>query len=148
MIIDKLSNSRLYARLNESIQAAFVYLERTDLNTLSIGRHEIDGQQMYAMLQEYETKPRNRGIWEAHRRYIDLQVMLQGAEKIGYANIAHLTQGVYDPAKDYFPLSGEGDFLTLKIGCFMLLFPEDGHMPGIELELPQSVKKIVIKIAV
>ena len=148
MIIDRLENSHLYVTLHPRIKTAFDYLRKTNVSTFPAGKYEIDGLNLYAMLQQYDTKTKSQGVWEAHRRYIDLQVVLHGTEILGYANIARLTPGTYDPAKDFLPLSGEGDFLTLQSGSFALLFPEDAHMPGIAAGLPQPVKKIVVKIAV
>jgi YhcH/YjgK/YiaL family protein len=100
------------------------------------------------MLSQYETKPKPQGVWEAHRRYIDLQVVVQGIEQIGYSHVSRLTPGVYEVERDFMPLAGEGDFLTLTAGAFMLLFPEDGHMPGIAVGAPHPVTKAVFKIAV
>jgi biofilm protein TabA len=148
MIIDQMSNSHLYHSLHPRIKPAFDYLLHTDLATLSIGRHEINGEILYAMLQQYTSKPREQAAWEAHRRYIDLQVVLQGVELIGYANIDHLTQGEYNAEKDFLPLFGEGDFLTLQNGNFSLLFPQDAHLPGIAIAAPGPVRKIVIKIRI
>jgi len=148
MIIDQMSNAHLYQSLHPGLKPAFDYLAQTDLSSLSVGRIEIDGQNLYAMLQQYTSKPKELATWEAHRRYIDLQVVLQGAELIGYANIARLSQGLYDFSKDFLPLFGEGDFLTLQSGNFSLLFPQDAHMPGIAINSPAPVKKIVFKIAV
>lgn len=67
---------------------------------------------------------------------------------MGYANIHHLKQGEYIPEKDFLPLFGDADQVTLRSGCFVLLFPEDAHMPGMELGEPTRVRKIVLKIAV
>jgi YhcH/YjgK/YiaL family protein len=100
------------------------------------------------MLQNYTSKPREQGFWEAHRRYLDLQVMIEGVELIGYANITHLSQATYDPVKDFLPLFGQGNFLTLQNGSFALLFPQDAHMPGIAHAIPAPVKKLVIKISI
>jgi len=147
MIIDQLTNSHLYYPLSHRIKIAFDYLHQTDLSSLSIGRYEIDGENIFAMLQQYTSKPRNQGFWEAHRRYMDLQVVIQGAELIGYANIASLSKGEYDLSKDFIPLFGDGAFLTLQPGNFALLMPEDAHMPGIAVDSPSPIKKIVIKIA-
>ena len=115
---------------------------------ISVGKYEIDGENIYALVQQYNTKLKKDGFWEAHRRYIDLQYVIQGAEKIGYANLSRLTQGEYDASKDFLPLYGEGDFLTLKDGSFVILMPEDAHMPGIAFDSLLPVKKIVIKISV
>jgi biofilm protein TabA len=148
MILDQLTNSHVYYSLHPRIATAFDYLHRTNLSTLNIGRNEIDGENLYAMLQQYTSKRREQGLWEAHRRYIDLQVVIQGVECIGYANIDRLTQGAYDAGKDFLPLFGEGDFLTLQNNNFALLLPQDAHMTGIALGAPAPVKKIVIKMAI
>ena len=148
MIIDRIANSPLYYGIHPGFRQAFEYIHQTDLSAISAGKYEIDGENIYALIQIYNTKPRKQGVWEAHRRYIDLQYVIQGAEKIGYANISHLSQGTYDPARDFLPLQGEGDFLTLQEGHFVILMPEDAHMPGIALDSPSPVKKMVVKIAV
>ncbi len=148
MIIDRISNAHLYEHLGPRIKHAFDYLRRTDLAALAPGRHDIDGDRLYLMLSQYETKPKPQGVWEAHRRYIDLQVVVQGSEQIGYSHVSRLKAGAYEAERDFVPLAGEGDFLTLTAGAFMLLFPEDGHMPGIALGAPNPVTKAVFKIEV
>jgi biofilm protein TabA len=148
MIIDRISNAHLYEHLNPRIKRAFDYLRRTDLAALPPGRHAIEGDALYVMLSQYETKPRPQGAWEAHRRYIDLQVVFQGIEQIGYNHVNRLKPGPYAADRDFMPLAGDGDFLTLSAGDFMLLFPEDGHMPGIAIGAPNTVKKAVFKISV
>jgi YhcH/YjgK/YiaL family protein len=100
------------------------------------------------MVQEYNTKSKDEGKWEAHRRYIDLQYIVQGAENIGHANIHQLQQGEYDANKDFLPFDGDGNFFTLQSSYFVLLLPEDAHMPGLAVASPAPVKKVVVKIAV
>jgi YhcH/YjgK/YiaL family protein len=84
--------------------------------------------------------------WEARRRYIDLQSLASGTERIGYAPLGRLEPRPYDDAKDMLRLSGPGEFLTLGPGDFMLLWPGDAHMPGIAVDEPSPVKKVVVKI--
>jgi YhcH/YjgK/YiaL family protein len=146
MIIDRLVNASIYTNLHPGYKLAFDFLQQADLVALPTGRVEIDGQWIYAMVQQYQTKQKEDGVWEAHRRYIDLQYVIQGSELLGYANIVRLAQGAYDESRDFLPLQGEGDFLTLAEGHFVILLPEDGHMPGISIHSSAPVKKIVIKI--
>ncbi len=148
MIIDRIENSLPYYALHPKFKAAFEYLGQIDIHSISVGRHEVDGDSIYALVQEYNTKLKEDGKWEAHRRYIDLQYVVQGAEGMGYANIHHLNQGEYDASKDFLPLFGEGSQVTLKSGCFVLLFPEDAHMPSMAIGEPAFARKIVLKIAV
>jgi YhcH/YjgK/YiaL family protein len=148
MIIDRISNAHLYEHLSPRIKRAFEYLRRTDLASFSPGRYAIDGDRLYVMVSQYETKPKPQGVWESHRRYIDLQVVVQGTEQIGYSHVSCLTPGAYESERDFVALAGDGDFLTLTAGAFMLLYPEDGHMPGIAIGAPSPIKKAVFKIAV
>jgi YhcH/YjgK/YiaL family protein len=148
MILDRIENASLYYTVHPRFKSTFDTISHIDINTIPVGRHEIDGTNLYVLVQEYNTKLKEQGLWEAHRRYIDLHYMVQGTEGIGYANINHLQQGVYDESKDFLPLHGEGELITLKSGYFVLLFPEDAHMPGMAPGSPAPVRKIVLKIAV
>jgi YhcH/YjgK/YiaL family protein len=148
MITDRLSNASLYLTLGAHIRRGFEYLQKTDLYSLPVGIYELDEKNLYINSQEYNSKLPAQGKWEAHRRYIDLQYIISGTERIGYAHVSRLTLGDYNPEKDFLALTGSGDFITLSAGDFMLLFPEDAHMPGMAVENPLPVKKVVVKIAV
>jgi YhcH/YjgK/YiaL family protein len=150
MIIDRLEKASLYQGVHKRLAMAFDYLRKTELEKVEPGTQEIDGRKVYVMVQRYETKPMEKGRWEAHRKYIDVQYVHQGAERFGYANVLDLKPGNYDEAKDFLSLEGEGkgDFFLVRQGTFVILFPQDGHMPGMAVSTPQPVKKFVVKIAV
>jgi biofilm protein TabA len=148
MIIDRMDNAHIYYAVNPKFKRAFDFIHQINIDTIPAGKHEIDGESMYALVQQYNTKLRAQGVWEAHRRYIDLQYLVQGVEGIGYANINHLRQGEYDASKDFLPLNGEGDIITVRRGSFVLLLPEDAHMPGMAIGSPAPVKKVVVKISI
>ena len=148
MIVDRLSNSHLYDALGPRIKQALDYLRQTDLAAIEPGKYPLDGHDVYASVQQYTTKPKDEGRWEAHRRYIDVQYVVNGAEQIGYAHLSRLTAGEYDADKDLLRLTGHGDLVSMPSGTFMLLLPEDAHMPGLAVDAPSPVKKIVVKIAV
>jgi len=148
MIADRLTHAQWYAAITPRIQRAFEFLNSTDLSALPVGRLELDGSRLYVLVQAYQSKLPEQGKWEAHRRYIDLQYVAEGCEQIGYAHLSRLALGDYNPEKDFQALTGQGDFITLNAGDFMLLFPQDAHMPGMALGESAPVKKIVVKIAV
>lgn len=148
MIFDNIVNADTYTNLNPRIKQAFDYLKQTDLNALPVGRVELDGKLLFILVQEYNSKLPAAGKWEAHKNYIDLQYIVSGTEKMGYAPITRLTLGDYNPDKDFQALSGEGVFVPMHSGDYMLLFPQDGHMPGMAIDEPTPVKKVVVKIAV
>ncbi len=147
MIIDRIENAALYYPLHPKFKQAFDYIAQINIHTLPAGKHEIDNS-MYVLVQEYTTKPKVEGKWEAHRLYIDLQYVVQGAEGMGYANIHDLRQDEYIPEKDFLPLFGEGQQIELRNGYFVLLFPRDAHMPSMALGESKPARKIVVKIAV
>lgn len=148
MIVDTLDNAHLYRDLSPRIALAFDYLLGTDLVRAAAGLYEIEGMAVHAIVQEYVTRPPGHGAWEAHRRHIDLQYLVSGVERMGYAQLARLTPGAYDPARDFQALSGEGEYLTLGPRDFMLLFPGDAHRPRMAAGEPAPVRKVVVKIAV
>ncbi len=148
MVVDHISNAERYAALGPRFKQAIDFLRTTDLNALEKGRYPLAGDALFALVQGYHTKPTSEGFWEAHRRYIDLQFILQGTERIGYAPLHRMQLESYDEQRDLAVLKGEGDFLTLTDGCFMLLWPEDAHMPGLQGDQSGPVRKIVFKIAV
>lgn len=148
MITDRLANADLYRATNPAVARALTWVQQTDVAALPDGRYAIEDDRMFALVQRYVTKPLADGRWEAHRRYIDLQVVVAGQERIGYAHIDRLHTDPYDPERDLTWLSGAGDMVTAPAGSFILLWPEDAHMPGIAVDQPEPVTKVVIKIAV
>ncbi len=147
MIIDHMNNAALYHGVHQGIRKALAYLANTDVSHLPPGRHDIDGDKVYALAQQYETRPREKGVWEAHRRYIDVQLVATGSEIMGYAPIARLTvTQPYATEKDCMLLAGSGDFLTVRAGMFAVFFPGDAHMPCLACGESALVSKVVVKV--
>ncbi|MHB8088995.1 MAG: YhcH/YjgK/YiaL family protein, partial [Anaerolineaceae bacterium] len=91
------------------------------------------------------TKPLAEGKWEAHRRYLDVQYMLSGCERIDFALLHTMKLGEYNAEKDFQAMSGSGSTLNLVEGSFAVFFPQDAHMPGLAVGKPEWVKKVVVK---
>jgi YhcH/YjgK/YiaL family protein len=147
MIVDTLENASLYFSLDWGIETGLQYLQRTDLNALSPGTYPIEGERIFCIVQNYLTIPPEEGFWEAHRRFIDIQFVVKGSEWIGYAPLRSLELERYDEAKDLAVLLGEGSYVRVPEGSFMILGPGDAHKPRIALGKPESVRKAVIKVA-
>lgn len=150
MILDQLTNAAFYYGLSPRIEQALRFLRGQDLEKLPDGRVDIDGERLYANVAGYETKAGTTGgAWEAHRRYLDIQCLIAGVEKIGYADLAALkvTQ-VYEAARDCELLKGRGLFIALRPRSFVMFFPQDAHMPGRAAGRPAPVRKIVVKIQI
>ena len=95
---------------------------------------------------DYRTKPASEGVWEAHRRYIDLQYVVSGVARMGYAHLAALVAGPYTQEQDYLFLKGSGDFVLMPAGTFIILWPQDAHIPGTNVDQALPVRKVVIKV--
>lgn len=147
MIFDNIKNASQYFSLDEKIKKALEYLSSTNFETVEPGNYEIDGDNIFAIVSEYQTKPLTSGKWESHRKYIDIQYVVSGAEKIGFTESKKvITLEEYNSDKDITIHKGEGQFINIEQKHFMILFPNDIHMPGIAMNIPKPVKKVVIKV--
>jgi biofilm protein TabA len=128
---------------------AFLFTKENDLDTISVGKHIIDGDNAYASITEAPSKELDKASWESHQKYIDLQYVIRGKEQIAVVPIgmAKVTKP-YDAAKDVANYTAEGTFYTANPGTFFLFFPEDVHRPNIKVAGFDVVKKMVIKIKV
>ena len=149
MILDTLDHANPYESLHPGFAAAFAFLRRPDLGGKADGRHAINGERVYALLQTYDTRPWADGFLEVHRRFIDIQFLLAGEEQIGYAPLAgQPVREAYREDKDIAFLDGAAEPLRLRPGVFAVFFPHDAHMPGRAVGAPARVRKAVVKVAV
>jgi YhcH/YjgK/YiaL family protein len=148
MILDFLANGATYFALGGPFERALRYISETDFTRVGAGRYELDGDRVFALVSEYESMPVEQGTWEAHRRHIDVQYVASGEEQVGYANIASLTVMPYDEDRDLLRASGDGERLLLRPDRFVILFPQDVHMPGLAVTTPAPVRKVVVKIRI
>lgn len=152
MILDQLINARLY-RLGDRFERGFEYLSATNLPQTPDGKYPIAGDDLFAIVQAYTTKPADQGRWESHRRYADIQYLIRGQERIGVRVVPPQTAArdmpiatPYDDDKDIAFHTGAGDLFTLTAGQFAVFFPHDIHMPSLALDAPAEVRKVVIKV--
>ena len=147
MIIDKIENLRLYEKLSPLFTKAFNYLEETDFSQLISGKYEIDGDNVFALLQEYETRNDFDCMLEGHQKYIDIQYVISGEEFMGVAS--YINQKMLKPYHmDNDIAFYDGEYSTVKVakGNFTIFFPGDLHMPCLKVNVLARVKKVVIKI--
>ena len=150
MIADVLKNRQIYGAISPRIKTALEYIAKTDFSSVEPGRYELDGSNIFALVQAYDSISKEQGKWECHKNYIDIQYIAEGVEQIGCNNIGKMKITTeYIPEKDIAFLSGEGDFVTYSKGSYGIFFPEDAHMPKIAVNnIPDKVKKVVVKIKV
>ena len=149
MITDTLAQCRRYTKLSTRFVAAFEFLEKFSASQPD-GRHDIDGDNCFALVQTYTTRPLAEAKFEAHRQYIDIQFIQAGRENILWSPLAVLTQvtGPYVAERDiaFFANPPQWTPIRLHAGQFAIFFPTDGHAPGIECDGATEVRKVVIKV--
>jgi YhcH/YjgK/YiaL family protein len=149
MIADKLENAGWYVGISENLSIAFNYLKNTNLQNLEIGRYEIKGSDVFALVSEYETKKMEDAKWEAHQKYADIQFVITGIEQMGFAPIENMKiKDTYNPEKDIIFFNGTGDYITVTNGIFVVFFPQDAHQPCVSVGNGSKIKKVVIKVKV
>lgn len=138
-----------YYKHQQRWDKAFEFLNRKDLATLDTGTYPIIGKEVFASVSQYEPKDFAKSQWESHRKYADIQCMIQGEEKIGKAPVSGLTVTVpFDTSKDIAHYKGDGKYYVAKPGTFFIFFPGEAHRPNIKVNPNDNgtVKKIVIKV--
>jgi YhcH/YjgK/YiaL family protein len=147
MIIDNVVNLKLYNLFGSKFQKVFTFITDPDLMFLDVGKYEIDGDDVYALVSEYKTKDEIDGKFEAHRKYIDIQFLARGSEFIGYAPFnGQELLSEYNNEKDVAFYRGNKSFVKLEQGMFAIFFPNELHMPGIKPSMQENVKKVVVKV--
>ena len=129
---------------------AFSFLQNTNLDELAVGKYPIQGDSIYALVNEYDTKVAESITYEAHKKYVDLQYIVRGVERIGFSSLKGSKEvRSYADKEDYALYQADGSFVKVDAGMFAIFFPTDLHMPGISEESGSvsNVKKIVIKIS-
>lgn len=150
MIYDSVKNIDSYTSISDDIRLGLEYLR--DFNPgVKVGVHELTPR-VKAIVSEYTTKHENEYGYEAHRQYIDIQYIISGLEKICFLPIEYLkeTKG-YNKEIDaafYKEADMKPQELILGNGYFAIFFPQDGHMPQLCVDKPETVKKVVIKVRI
>ena len=152
MIFDSIRNRALYEALHPSFTAAFDFIERASREVLPVGTYELDGRRLYGSVQEYGTKAPTDAAFEAHRRYIDIQFIDKGSERMLLSGLDRMTVTVpYDDTKDvaFYADCDAPVTATVSAGEYGIFFPGDVHKPGLSVgEASAPVRKILVKIAI
>ena len=148
MVVDKIENYRLYSTLTNRLAKGFEFITNTDLASIESGKYEIDNDDIFAIVQEYDTKEEQDCVLESHHKYIDIQYMIKGSELMGVTCLND--QDIFEEnlEKDYTLYTAETSMLKVDEGMFTIFFPEDLHRPGVKAGQIAKVKKVVVKVKI
>lgn len=147
MIIDSLHNCKTYLGMHPRFAKAFEYLLNADFSKLPDGRNEIDGDELFLLMNREGLKKPEDAPLEVHDKYIDIQLVIDGTETFGWKERSELDspRGEFDKEKDIqFFNDAPATFYTLHSGQMSIFFPEDGHAPQIgEGPLTKCIIKVL-----
>lgn len=147
MILDKLTRAGDYRGLHPRLDRALALLRPDFLESLGDEPVSLEGEALYVTRFCYETLPREETFFEAHRRYLDIHVMLCGQERVELAAPENLR--LFEQQGDFWGLRGEAEqSLLLRPGDFLVAFPGDAHRIKIAAPAPATVSKAVFKVLI
>ena len=149
MIFGNIKNLNEYSYLEEQIKECFEYAKTHDLASYEKGTHAIDGERLFVNIVEYTTTTPENRFWEAHRKYLDLHLMLHGPEQIDLNFLQNMDVKEFVEKDDFVPMDGEkNSSVILRDGDFLICYPADGHRTAVEVDGPQTIKKAIFKILI
>lgn len=149
MIKDRLEHASSYYGISDVLQKGFEWLKNNDMINMPDGKHLIDGENIFANVQSYDTK--DSAPYEGHRKYIDIQYMIKGREKVGVTDYSNCsTTEAYNEEKDieFLKCNISDNYQTLEEGEFLVFFPQDAHQPALNPAEKLFVKKVIVKVAI
>ena len=147
MILSVLSQSSRYAALHPLFPRVFEYIRNTDLLLLAPGNYPIVGEELFAIVEHVPGRTRVEAQLECHRRYIDIQLVLEGLDEMGWKALADCSEPVadYSAEKDIqFFYDVPASWIATPPNSFCIFFPEDAHAP---LVSTGNIRKVIFKIA-
>ncbi len=147
MIFSTLSQTSCYAALHPLFPRAFDYIRNTNLNALAPGCYPIAGDDLFAIVEHVSGRSREAAKLECHRRYIDIQLVLEGVDEMGWKSLAdcHHPVSEFNLNKDIqFYLDAPAAWIATPPDHFCIFFPEDAHAP---LVSDGPIRKVIFKIA-
>jgi len=149
MIYAKNSDALTYRGIHPNLDLALEHITEDCLASIGYDRVELKGSDVYATRFTYETAAPEESFFEAHRKYLDIHIMLSGSERVEIAPPEKLTEFERTEANDFYAYRGEGDYkLVLSPGDFLVVFPNDAHRIKMRVDGPETVTKVVFKVRI
>ena len=149
MIYAKNKDALSYRGIHPNLDLALEHITEEYLPAIGETRVELKGSDVYATRFTYETVPAEESFFEAHKKYLDIHIMLSGSERVEIAPPEKLAEFDRGEGNDFYAYRGEGDYkLTLSPGDFLVVFPGDAHRIKMQADGPETVTKAVFKIRI
>ena len=149
MIYAKNNDALTYRGIHPNLDLALEHITPEFLDRVGYEKVQLKGDDVYATRFTYATVPEEESFFEAHRKYLDIHIMVQGSEGVEIAPPEALAEFDRTEANDFYAYRGEGDYrLVLAPGDFLVVFPGDAHRIKMQLGGPETVSKVVFKVKI
>ena len=149
MIYAEISNISHYCGIGEYLDKAFEYLDSHPLESMQPGYYEIDGKLVYMNILDYETIKEDEAFFEAHAKYADIHMVVEGEELVGVSDMSRVAVKTFDREKDLYEVDGPVEhYIRLIPGKALVTLPGDAHKLKLTMGQPSPVRKAVIKVYV
>lgn len=146
MIYTEIADIGHYRGLGKYLDKAVEYLCVHPLEGLQAGHYDIDGSMVYMNVFDYETIPEEGAFFEAHKKYADIHMTIEGEEIVGVSDMSKLSVKTFDEEKDLLEVEGPVEhYMKLVPGKALIVLAEDAHKVKLASGNPAAVKKAVIK---
>ena len=152
MIITHVNNEIKNKSLEQDIRFCIEFAKKNENKILSLvnGSYDVGYNNIKMNLGKYFTKSENEKFWESHKKYLDVQIMINGTEKVAINDIRDMEVKSFDEEKDLTILEGDKAFdIVMKTGDVLVFFPNDVHKPELnvsENDDSGNIRKIVTKV--
>lgn len=149
MLFAPIAIAEKYNYLDDKFTAAYKWLAETDLENTPVGKYPIC-EGVTANVQEYTSKPLAEGKFETHDKFFDIQYVISGKERFGVCKREGLVVTEDHPDRDltFYQDPALSGSVILQAGDLIVVAPEDAHKPGLQADGPETVRKVVVKVAV
>ncbi len=148
MILASNTDAALYRGIHPNLDLALEHITPEFLASLGAERVELRGSEVYCTKFSYETVADEDSFFEAHRKYLDIHLMLSGSERVEIAPPETLAPLRQEPENDFWAYTGTGRSLVLSPGEFLVVFPNDAHRIKMRVDGPETVSKAVFKVKI
>ncbi len=148
--INKRTLAVLYHKNQRHWDQAFHFLKSAKLKELPLGKQELEGKHLFVSVAEYYGKQKSEAFYESHKKYLDIQYIIEGEELMGLTTLDKvIVKTPYNEGNDitFYDFDG-GSYLKATPEKFFLFFPEDVHRPSIATGDSVLIRKIVVKILI
>ena len=147
MIYDKLANMGLYKGMNPNLDTAIDYILTHDLNELPLGKTVVDNDKVFINVMDAKASPVEERAYEVHKKYMDIQIDLEGVERIDTGDVTTMVMDEFNEEKDVAKATAV-DLAQCLIGPgnFIICMAGEPHKPNIAVSENTVLKKAVCKV--